>query len=264
MIKRTSRNFKVPLVTGGQWKDHQSFQKWDPISKRLVTVNCCLPKPCFKPATPTNVRLTNILDSSVVISWDYAPNDPYEEEIFQVNIYHSAFDPVDITSNPIYSSSGTVQSGDTILINTISTWYYAATVSVRNRCLFSDDGISPSIQYIFTGYNFRINSVRGETSTDDPGAGSINIFDETFAGPLYAGLSVSVTDNIGQNMIGFLNSLAGASAIKIQKDIDNFQILYRRPNFEDYGTFWYFGCIYGPIQGTLSVDDIVNITYGNF
>ena len=43
MIKRTSRNFKVPLVYGGQWKDHQTFQKWDPISKRLIQVNCCLP-----------------------------------------------------------------------------------------------------------------------------------------------------------------------------------------------------------------------------
>lgn len=41
MIKRPYRNLKVPLVFGGQWKNHQTFQKWDPISKRLVQVNCC-------------------------------------------------------------------------------------------------------------------------------------------------------------------------------------------------------------------------------
>ena len=41
MLKRLSRNFKAPLIYGGQWKDHQTFQKWDPISKRLVTVACC-------------------------------------------------------------------------------------------------------------------------------------------------------------------------------------------------------------------------------
>ena len=38
---RPSRNFKVPLVYGGEWKNSQTFQKWDPISKRLVQVNCC-------------------------------------------------------------------------------------------------------------------------------------------------------------------------------------------------------------------------------
>lgn len=40
---RPSRSFKVPQVFGGQWKNHQTFQKWDPVSKRLVQVNCCYP-----------------------------------------------------------------------------------------------------------------------------------------------------------------------------------------------------------------------------
>jgi hypothetical protein len=53
MIKRTSRNFKVPLVYGGQWKKHQTFQKWDPVSKRLVTYMCdCNPKIGVVPPPP--------------------------------------------------------------------------------------------------------------------------------------------------------------------------------------------------------------------
>jgi hypothetical protein len=54
MIKRPFRNLKVPLVFGGQWKDHQTFQKWDPISKRLITVNCtcAVPAPAPAPAPP--------------------------------------------------------------------------------------------------------------------------------------------------------------------------------------------------------------------
>lgn len=51
MLKRLSRDFKVGAVSGGQWKDHQTFQKWDPISKRLVTVACCLP-PKQNPIVP--------------------------------------------------------------------------------------------------------------------------------------------------------------------------------------------------------------------
>ena len=54
MIKRPFRSLKVPLVFGGQWKDHQTFQKWDPISKRLITVNCtcAVPAPAPAPAPP--------------------------------------------------------------------------------------------------------------------------------------------------------------------------------------------------------------------
>lgn len=264
MIKRTSRNFKVPLVYGGQWKDHQSFQKWDPISKRLVTVNCCLPKKCFKPETPTNVQLSNILTGSVVITWDYV-DDASEQELFEINIYQSLYDPVDTTTPPIYSAIRSISSGDTVLFNPISNFYYAAIIRTRNTCLFSEfSEVSNSIQYVFTGYNFVVNSLEGATSTDNPGAGKINIFDEFFAGPLYSGLTVSETDNIGQDMIGFLNSLAGASAIKIQKDIDNYQILTRRPNYQDEDGFWYFGCIYTTIIGRLNVNDVVNITFGNF
>lgn len=40
---RPSRNFKVPQVYGGQWKNHQTFMRWDPASKRLVQVSCCAP-----------------------------------------------------------------------------------------------------------------------------------------------------------------------------------------------------------------------------
>ena len=67
MIKRTSRNFKVPLTYGGQWKDHQTFQKWDPIGKRIVTVMCdCNPKivpapaPAPPPPPPTNFYFTRV------------------------------------------------------------------------------------------------------------------------------------------------------------------------------------------------------------
>ena len=40
MIKRPSRNFKVPLVWAGPKNKVQTIQKWDPVSKRLVTVVC--------------------------------------------------------------------------------------------------------------------------------------------------------------------------------------------------------------------------------
>lgn len=52
---RPSRNFKVPQVYGGQWKNHQTFQKWDPISKRLVQVACCpAPAPAPQPECDTS------------------------------------------------------------------------------------------------------------------------------------------------------------------------------------------------------------------
>ena len=41
MIKRPSRNFKVPLVWAGPKDKEQITERWDPISKRLVRVNCC-------------------------------------------------------------------------------------------------------------------------------------------------------------------------------------------------------------------------------
>lgn len=43
MIKRPNRNRKVPLVWAGPKNKVQTIQKWDPVSKRLVTVTCPCP-----------------------------------------------------------------------------------------------------------------------------------------------------------------------------------------------------------------------------
>lgn len=248
MIKRTSRNFKVPLVTGGQWKDHQSFQKWDPISKRLITVNCCLPAKCYEPNPVTNVTLTSMVSGSAVVSWTY--DGPTAD--FEVNIYEGATDNVDTSGTPIYSVLGAT-SGSTIYFSNTANKYYVASVRVRNECLFSSYTYSSAVQYLFIGYQFIVNS-------DANISGIVNINVYSFPS-VY--ININKFDKFGTNVDSWLTStVASSTFIKIQKDVGNYIIANINPYTIDYGTYMQFDCtiISGP--GSLNNGDTVLITVG--
>jgi hypothetical protein len=97
---RPSRNFKVPLIYGGQWKDHQTFMRWDPASKRLIQVNCCPVGPIGGGGGPTgptgpcppvdpvdSITLSDLTESSGVISWVYGgPETSFEIYIYEKEI----------------------------------------------------------------------------------------------------------------------------------------------------------------------------------
>lgn len=246
MIKRTSRNFKVPLVTGGQWKDHQSFQKWDPISKRLITVNCCLPQKCFEPDSVTNVTLTSMTSGSAIISWNYS--GPIGVS-FEVNIYQGVTEPVNTSGTPIYTVLGGT-SGSTFYFSNTSSYYYVASVRVRNNCLFSAYAYSPAVQYVFTGYRFAVNSL---SNSGNPPTGTIDIFS--------AGINISTTDYDGNNMNGYLDVLANSTYIKIQKDLSNYVIYTFDTGTVVYDNYWYFYWSVYSSLGAIHTGDIVNITY---
>lgn len=245
MIKRTSRNFKVPLVYGGQWKDHQSFQKWDPISKRLITVNCCLPQKCFQPEPVTNVTLSSMVSGSAVVSWTYTGELPVD---FEVNIYQGLTENVDTTGTPIYSVLG-VNSGSTIYFSNTSTYYYVASVRVRNNCLFSGYAYSSAVQYLFTGYQYIVGldpMISGAINTDVYSFPSVYI-------------NINKIDKFGTNLDSWLTGTVGTSTyIKIEKDLSNYILVTRNSNTE-YATYWQFDCsiIAGP--GSLDLGDTVTI-----
>ena len=249
MIKRTSKNFKVPLVYGGQWKDHQTFQKWDPVSKRLTTVNCCLPAKCTFPEPVTNVTLTSMVSGSAVVSWSY--DGPIAQ--FEVNIYQGDTENVNTNGTPIYSALG-LTSGSTVYFTNVSTYYYVASVRVRNNCLFSSYAYSSPVQYSFSGYEFRINSF---SDSANPPSGTIDIFLQS--GSIY-GLNISIYDNSSNNVTTFLNNLLSSTTIKIQKDLSNYEI-YNSNGGLDFPTYFFYECQQISKVGTFNINDIVTITY---
>lgn len=249
MIKRTSRNFKVPLVYGGQWKDHQSFQKWDPVSKRLITVNCCLPQKCFQPEPVTNVTLTSMVSGSAVVSWNYSgPSNV----LFELNIYQGLTEPVDTSGTPIYTVLGGI-SGAPYYFNNMANLYYVASIRVRNDCLFSNYAYSSAVQYIFSGYNF-VNTIY---SGNPPSNGTMWL--DVYHFPS-ANLGVSVIDSSSNDVSSWLYSMVATSTyIKIQKDLSNYVILQRVSN-SDNGPYWIFDTNIYSSAGALNNGDILNIT----
>lgn len=143
MIKRPFRSLKVPLVFGGQWKDHQTFQKWDPISKRLITVNCCLPRKPNSCARPSPVNSVSLVPLTGVITWNYSGPDI----IFEIIVYESATLPVVPTGTVVFSTEGTLTSPYTSTLTPILDYYYFVSVRVKSVCGYSDYAYSPVQQY---------------------------------------------------------------------------------------------------------------------
>lgn len=141
MIKRTSRNFKVPLVYGGQWKDHQTFQKWDPISKRLVQVNCCA---CPKPGPVNTVTATIISSHGISVGWTYSGS----ETQFEVKVYESATLPVNTSGTPVYTTEGALSNPHAATFSLTKDNYYVASVRVKSVCGYSTYVYSDSQQFI--------------------------------------------------------------------------------------------------------------------
>jgi hypothetical protein len=141
MIKRTSRSFKVPLVYGGQWKDHQTFQKWDPISKRLIQVNCCPAIPCFNPSPVDSVSLSA---STGEITWVYGGS----ATIFEVKVYESVSLPIVPNGTVVFTNEGTLTSPYTATITPTDGYYYFASVRVKNGCGYSAYTYSNVTQYV--------------------------------------------------------------------------------------------------------------------
>ena len=248
MIKRTSRNFKVPLVSGGQWKDHQSFQKWDPVSKRLITVNCCLPAKCYQPEPVTNVTLTSMVGGSAIVSWNYSgPSNV----LFEVNIYEGLTENVDTSGTPIYTTlNGT--SGSTYYFTNTSPYYYVASVRVRNECLFSPYAYSSAVQYVFNGYQFNVVS----TGAGNPGSGNLSLY--SVGGSDYL-VFISSTSKDSENIYSYLSQISTNTYIKLQKDPSNY-IIFTRNTSTDNTSYWFYYCTTFASQGVLYSGDVATLT----
>ena len=248
MIKRTSRNFKVPLVYGGQWKDHQSFQKWDPIGKRLVTVNCCLPQKCFEPEPVTNVTLTSMISGGAVVSWTYAGPTGV---LFEINIYEGITETVDTSGTPKYSVLGGT-SGVPYFFSNTAGYYYVASVRVRNNCLFSPYAYSSTVRYLFSGYQY-INVNYTGTPPDNG-----QLWIDAHSSPLVLGISSTI--GIDTDLTSWLTgTVAICTYIKIQKDLSNYVILERLSNTNNT-SYWTFQCNPFASSGSLNDGDEVVVT----
>ena len=143
MIKRPFRSLKVPLVFGGQWKDHQTFQKWDPISKRLIQVNCCLPGRPVPCSNPLPVDSVSVSPSSGTISWTYSGI----ETIFEVKLYESATLPVVPNGTVVFTNEGALTSPYSTGFTPTNNYYYFASVRVKDDCGYSSYVYSSVEQY---------------------------------------------------------------------------------------------------------------------
>lgn len=216
MIKRPFRNRKVPLVFGAQWKDHQTFQKWDPISKRLIQVNCCLPRRPNSCPGPSAVNSVSIVPSTGVVTWNYTGL----ETIFEVKIYESATLPVVPNGNIVFQSDGILTSPYTSSLTPIVDYYYFASVRVKNDCGYSnyvyssveqytcpvqteptnvalstltESGASVSWDHIDVSASFEIKIYQSETTPVDTGTSPIF----TQSGSLTSPYSASFTPIVG-------------------------------------------------------------------
>jgi hypothetical protein len=160
---RPSRNFKVPLVYGGQWKDHQTFMRWDPASKRLIQVNCCPVGPTGggggEPTGPTgpcppvdpvdSVTLSNLTESSGDISWVYGG----PETSFEVYIYEGVSLPVNTSGTPLFTIGGPLTTPYTASFTPTENYYYVAGIRVKSICGYSDYVYSDPVQYVAAQVN---------------------------------------------------------------------------------------------------------------
>ncbi len=249
MIKRTSRNFKVPLVTGGQWKDHQNFQKWDPISKRLITVNCCLPQKCFQPDPVTNVVLSSMVSGGAIVSWDYTGPTGVS---FEVNIYEGTTENVDTSGTPKYSVLGGT-SGAAYFYSNTAGYYYVASVRVRNNCLFSPYAYSTPVQYLFSGYVYMNVIYTG----NPPDSGQLWL--DVYSFPS-ANLGINTITGLDTDLTSWLSgTVATSTFIKLQKDLSNYVILQRVAN-TDWSSYWEFNVSIVSSLGALNDGDEVVVT----
>jgi hypothetical protein len=157
---RPSRNFKVPLVYGGQWKDHQTFMRWDPASKRLIQVNCCPVGPTggggggptgpCPPVDPVDsVTLSNLTESSGDISWVYGG----PETSFEVYIYEGVSLPVNTSGTPLFTIGGPLTTPYTASFTPTENYYYVAGIRVKSICGYSDYVYSDPVQYVAAQVN---------------------------------------------------------------------------------------------------------------
>lgn len=195
---RPSRNFKVPLVYGGQWKNHQTFQKWDPIGKRLVQVSCCGPTgpigggggptgptgPCPPPDPVDSVLLYDIFEDGVYVSWVYTGS----ETIFEVNIYESESLPVNTGGTPILTQGGLITSPLAATFTATENYYYVASVRVKNDCGYSSYVYSDPLQY---------TELVGEVNVVGVGTGANTLLYSTDGGLTWTGLGNTIFSTAG-------------------------------------------------------------------
>lgn len=223
MIKRTSRNFKVPLVYGGQWKDHQTFQKWDPISKRLVQVSCCAPEKTVNIPIPP--------DESWYPTYGYL-------------VYESHLDVYPY--GPVYfwcNSSGLVETIP------VAAPDYNGTVATRNGNTYTVLGVVESIHQFV-----RV------LASGDPGSGNFSVIPSDSGLPDVS-LTISKTDKNNQNVNTFLiTQIKDAEYIKIEKDIGNYVVLANYFTSSQTLTYLKIDCTIFSSVGIISLGDTATIS----
>jgi hypothetical protein len=249
---RPSRNFKVPQVYGGQWKNHQTFQKWDPISKRLVQVSCCPAPPIIPPevcTAPSSVTLS-ISGSDLIITFPSGVlMTSYDGWLVNVT------DGVDVglliadaAVGGTYTSPGTA-----------STLTAGKQYNIRLDCTGTGDPACNFTVYSNTitapTPNFQFIRVSG---SGDPGSGNFSISIVSLPNVL---LNISVTDKNSQDATSWLSTgVASSTTIKVQKDLSNYVLLTRNSN-TDNTTYWQFDCNISSSVGIVNNGDTVTITY---
>jgi hypothetical protein len=192
---RPSRNFKVPQIYGGQWKNHQTFMRWDPASKRLVQVNCCGPTgpvgggegptgPCPTPEPVDSVLLYDIFEDGCYVSWVYSGT----ETIFELSVWESPTLPVDTSGTPVYYKEDELTSPSIATFVPVENYYYIASVRVKNDCGYSEYVYSDPVQYI---------EFVGEVNVVGVGTGANTLLYSTDGGLTWTGLGNSIFTNQG-------------------------------------------------------------------
>jgi hypothetical protein len=218
---RPSRNFKVPLVYGGQWKNHQTFQKWDPIAKRLVQVGCCGP--------------TATTQQSCDTSW---------YPTFGYLIYEQHLDVYPI--GPVYfwcNSLGIVENPP------VPAPDYDSGTGKATRC-----GVEYTVLGVVSAYKF--TRVSGSIGVD-PGSGN---FTSNISPPNIV-LQFNKTDKNSNDASSYLSTISGiATTLTITKDSSNYSI-FNISGSTDFGTYWSFSCTISSFLGIVNVGDTVVLTY---
>lgn len=225
---RPSRNFKVPQVSGGQWKNHQTFQKWDPISKRLVTVNCCLPPRQAPEPTPPGPDCDTWYPTYGYIVYTYIP------EVYPIG--------------PVYfwCTSGGITEEPAVPAPDFDSESMTATRCGQSYTVLGQVSL------------FQFMRVSGSIGSD-PGSGHLTTIPIT--PPSVVSLQFSKTDNNSSSAATYLSTIAStADTITITKDINTYAT-FTISSSTEYSTYWGFTCVIVSQSGTVSLGDIINLTY---
>lgn len=263
MCKMPAR--KIPLVWSSPKQKEQINYKYDPTTQNLVRVDCCGPTgptgatgptgptgPCDLPEPVVSVELLNLIEIGASVSWVY----PGTETFFEVNIYEGASLPVDTSGTPLFSLGGPLTSPYAASFTPADTYYYVASVRVKNDCGYSTYVYSDPVQYTET-VNYQFVRVSGTVGVN-PGSGN---FSSNITSPPTVVVQFNKTDKNSLNASSYLSALAStATTFTITKDLSNYSV-FTLVSSTDSVTYWIFTSTISSFLGIVNVGDTVTLSY---